>query len=294
MRPEDQIWQDLVYKRKPAVVRGPALAALTTKNAFISRFLKLGRSHSLLDIGCGYGEFTCLAAGSVGEAIGVDSAATAVEVATTAAHRLGVANVRFQTGSAYELTDAFAPGSFDRIVCFDLLEHVSEPERVIEQIHALLRPGGRALCYTNCYGRFSWAYLKELVATKGSPGPLWAPDARDHHLVRFTPAQLRQLTAAFQTRLIYKNHFLIPLASFLGRLADRLFSPRRPAAAPSPPARRGEPEGRGPEALTIRETMHPARLLVERVKLAVSIFEMLTVGRVLPGAGVYLLLEKPV
>ncbi|MCZ2441631.1 MAG: methyltransferase domain-containing protein [Burkholderiales bacterium] len=39
----------------------------------------------------------------------------------------------------------FAPASYDCIVCADVLEHLREPERVLQACQALLRPGGRLL-----------------------------------------------------------------------------------------------------------------------------------------------------
>jgi SAM-dependent methyltransferase len=37
----------------------------------------------------------------------------------------------------------FAAGSFDAAVCFQVLEHVNEPARVINEVGRVLRPGGR-------------------------------------------------------------------------------------------------------------------------------------------------------
>lgn len=287
-RREDQLWQELVYKDKTPLVRGPAVSRHTTKAYFMRRFLELKSSDKLLDIGCGYGEFTLLAAGRVGAAIGVDAAATAVAVAREAAERLGVGNARFLAGDAYGLTELVgADGPFHKILCFDLLEHVSRPQEVVDQIHALLAPGGRALVYTNCHGRWSWMFLKQWWRTRGKVGPLWAPDERDHHLVRFTPAQLRRMTAGFATRLVFKNHFLIPLASFAARQLDRLYLAMRP---PPPPA--AASTDRPAVVVTVRTTMRAPRRAVEIAKLAVSILEMETLGRIAPAAGVYLLLEK--
>jgi SAM-dependent methyltransferase len=39
----------------------------------------------------------------------------------------------------------FAPGSFDAVVCGDVLEHLREPERLLRQARGWLRPGGRLI-----------------------------------------------------------------------------------------------------------------------------------------------------
>lgn len=46
------------------------------------------------------------------------------------------------TGSA-EDDLPWAPGSFDTILCYDVLEHLRDPWTVLGRLHALLRPGGR-------------------------------------------------------------------------------------------------------------------------------------------------------
>jgi SAM-dependent methyltransferase len=35
------------------------------------------------------------------------------------------------------------PGSFDVVLCYDVLEHLYDPWRVLRALHPLLRPGGR-------------------------------------------------------------------------------------------------------------------------------------------------------
>nr|HPQ71848.1 class I SAM-dependent methyltransferase [bacterium] len=185
---EQLIWEERVYERTTPSVRAPGLVRQTTKGWFIARFLRPQSHERVLDVGCGLGEFSMLCAAGAREVLGVDASPTAVAAARCAANELGVANATFVEGDVYELAKiAGEPGSFDKILCFDLLEHLSDPESVLQQIHALLRPGGRALAYTNCFGKFSARYLREWLDTGGHVGDLWGIDRRDHHLVRFTP-----------------------------------------------------------------------------------------------------------
>jgi hypothetical protein len=114
-------------------------------------------------------------------------------------------------------------------------------------------------------------------------------------------------------RFIYKNHFLVPLVSALSGALDRIWRlktgewkleaggwrPEVSAGNPNPESRdpkAGEERleaAANPAAVQIQTRMRGPRLIVQAVKLAVSAFEMETLGRFAPGAGVYLLLEKP-
>jgi SAM-dependent methyltransferase len=285
---EERIWEERVYAGVAPLVRGPEVARWTTKAYFMRRFLDLGLSDRVLDVGCGLGEFTILAACSTKEVVGVDAAPTAIAAAREGAARLGIGNASFVEGSAYDLAAAVGDRApFDKLLCFDLLEHLSEPEKAIGQMHDLLRPGGRALLYTNCFGRFTWAYWREWRRTGGHVGPLWESDERDHHLTRFTPERLRAMTAGWRARFVYKNHFLIPVTAFLSKQADRALRALRPvsnASAPTSPDR--------PSAAVTQERMRFPRLLMQAATLAVSVLEMETLGRLAPGAGAYLLLER--
>jgi SAM-dependent methyltransferase len=49
-------------------------------------------------------------------------------------------------GDAHHLP--FAPGSFDLIISTEMLEHTAEPQRIVDEIRRVLRPGGRLLLTT--------------------------------------------------------------------------------------------------------------------------------------------------
>jgi SAM-dependent methyltransferase len=129
-------------------LRGPgaglrlALEEHTTLRRFAKRLaprhFTLDRGMSLLDYGCGSGEFADLAAG-LGLAVwGVEPDAQARAVATS--RGLAVSESLDQLGSFRG-----APPAFDRIVMIHVLEHVPDPVAALRGLAGLLAPGGRLL-----------------------------------------------------------------------------------------------------------------------------------------------------
>lgn len=94
----------------------------------------------LLDIGCSTGILTRHYAELFGEVVGVDIDDGAVEWAR--ANR-PAANVTYRIGDSMELP--FPDADFDVATCTHIYEHVPDPQRMLTEIHRVLRPGG--LCY---------------------------------------------------------------------------------------------------------------------------------------------------
>jgi len=100
--------------------------------------LALGR-RKLLDVGCGGGllaeEFARLGF----EVTGIDPAPETVDTARAHAAISGL-SIDYWTGTGEHLP--FADKSFDHVACCDVLEHVDDVNRVIEEIARVLKPGG--------------------------------------------------------------------------------------------------------------------------------------------------------
>ncbi len=112
----------------------------TREAAFLLPFLKPGMR--LLDCGCGMGALTTSLAEwlAPGEVIGFDREDSQIEAARAWAAEKGVKNVRFETGSIYEI--AYPDASFDAVFAFTVLEHTREPLQAIREMRRVLKPGG--------------------------------------------------------------------------------------------------------------------------------------------------------
>jgi GT2 family glycosyltransferase/SAM-dependent methyltransferase len=98
----------------------------------------------VLDLGSGEGFGASILADTASEVVGVDVDERTVEHA-----RLNWASSRvsFQLGSALDLS-AFDDGSFDAVVAFEIIEHLSEQERMLAEISRVLSPEGMLLIST--------------------------------------------------------------------------------------------------------------------------------------------------
>lgn len=96
----------------------------------------------VLDVGCGTGDVSFLAArmvGPLGQVVGVDRAEVAVETASRRAADLPLPNVRFVQGDVATLT---FEEPFDAVVGRFVLQWCSDPSAVLRQLTAQVRPGG--------------------------------------------------------------------------------------------------------------------------------------------------------
>ncbi len=103
----------------------------------------IGSQDRVLDVGCGTGQTTRLAAGlaSRGDALGVDLSGPMLARARVVAAAEGVGNVRFEQGDAqvYE----FPRGAFDVALSRGGLTFFADPIAAFANIASALRPGGR-------------------------------------------------------------------------------------------------------------------------------------------------------
>ena len=109
--------------------------------------LDLQPGRRVLDVGCGTGEDVRAMArivGATGQAVGLDSSATMLEVAAARSTSDTVPGT-FRVGQAERLP--FGDGSFDACRAERVLQHVSDPGGAVAEMVRVLRPGGRIVCF---------------------------------------------------------------------------------------------------------------------------------------------------
>ncbi len=116
--------------------------------------LDLRRGLAILDAGCGTGDLTALLAEQVapdGRAVGIDLSETMVSEARHRATETLVP-VSFEVADVQQLP--FPDASFDRTLASQLLVHVPDPGRAIDEMCRVTRPGGKLVL-----GEMDWDTL---------------------------------------------------------------------------------------------------------------------------------------
>jgi SAM-dependent methyltransferase len=154
----------------------------------------------ILDAGCGTGALLDRLEGQPGvEVFGLDFSGQALAYTRQRGH------VHLVQGDLTRLP--FPDGTFDVITALDVVEHIREDQRALQEVHRVLRPGGVLLISVPAFRC------------------LWGPhDMALQHVRRYTARQLRTLMrrAGFRvSKLTYLLWLLFP-AFVLQRLLARL------------------------------------------------------------------------
>lgn len=162
------------------------------------RLLPPGSKRRLLDLGCGPGNMLDFLAGQ-GDVFGSDYSADAL---------------RFCRGRGYERVFRadfhrlpLKPAAFDVVTCIDVIEHLAEDRRAIDELFEAIRPGGH------------------LVVTVPAFQSLWGDhDELYGHHRRYSGRELREKLAAARFEVLkltyFEPLFFVPL--WLYRKAKRL------------------------------------------------------------------------
>lgn len=158
-----------------ALVAGSAETSRDRWKPHLDTLSKYKVSGTLLDLGCSSGSFLTLLKGPSWDLYGIEMAAASARRA------------RARSGAQIfigDILDApYPPSTFDVITCFDVLEHLYEPPKVMARIWNWLKPDG--IFYTvvpNIESAEARVFRSH-----------WYPLELPRHLFHFSPDSLRRL-----------------------------------------------------------------------------------------------------
>lgn len=136
-----------------------AFAALHAINPlriqFINQQVKLP-DRRVLDVGCGGGILSEGLAQAGAKVTALDLAADALQAARTHADEQGLAiDYRLEDILTYAQEQA---GSFDYVTCMEMLEHVDQPESIVQALAKAVKPGGWVFLSTLNRNPKSWLF----------------------------------------------------------------------------------------------------------------------------------------
>jgi SAM-dependent methyltransferase len=134
----DEIWASVPAER-PHEERAVAWALAAVALA--------GAAPRVLDLGCGDGRVAARLAAAGAEVTGVDPSRVALERARAAHPELTF----LAPGADGRLP--LEDGSFDAVVCIDVLQHVADTQRLMSEARRVLRPGGLLAAAVPYHGR---------------------------------------------------------------------------------------------------------------------------------------------
>lgn len=110
----------------------------------------LENSNVVLDYGCGTGTTACEIANNVKEIYAIDISPKMIEISKGKAAEKNIENVTFAEGDIFD--EKLKKESFDRILAFNMLHTIPNPEKAVQRINELLKPDGLFISITPCLG----------------------------------------------------------------------------------------------------------------------------------------------
>lgn len=162
-------------------IAGSEHSRLRRSKKFLAQIAKLlgqpPEKIRLLDVGCSSGAF-------LHAAVKLGFRAEGVEPAPKAAATAQAAGLKVHQGLLQEA--GYADGQFDAITLFEVIEHLQQPQELLQECQRILRPGGILLVGTGNAG--SWS-----MATMGARWEYLSIAKHGGHVSFFNPGSITSL-----------------------------------------------------------------------------------------------------
>lgn len=147
-RAQEDFFDSLSVNFGPYDFENESRASKKTAEKFL-RFLDLTTGQSILEMGCGRGEW-CLRLAKLGYTVtGIDLSQKSLDILAAEAERLGVrSQLNLIKGDIQSEPSSLVTGEkFDCVFGYNLLHHVSDIRKTVTNMTVLTRSGGRVVTY---------------------------------------------------------------------------------------------------------------------------------------------------
>lgn len=154
------------------------------------------RGKAVLEVGCGAAVDLARFAKGGAVCTGVDIATSAIELAKANFQQQGLsADLRVANGEALPFPD----GSFDLVYAHGVVQYTADPQRLVDEVRRVLKPGGEAVFQV--YNRVSWLNALSKLMKVG----LEHDDAPV--LLKFSIGEFKRLVSGFTSVRIVPERF---------------------------------------------------------------------------------------
>jgi len=220
----NRLYGDAYYRRFDGAEHGYSVSSVINplrkwirREQVLLDLVKLNGEEVVIEAGSAAGSLSLILARHSRKVIGVDLSPVAVELARRQAQRLETTNVEFHVSSIADFS--FVPaGSIDRVVAFDIVEHVYNDvlRGFFQESARVLKSGGYLCLYTPNLNH----YVERLKQHS-----LLIAQAPDHIAVRnwqMIDEQRLVSGAALRLETLYAIESPYPVARYIDRLLMRL------------------------------------------------------------------------
>jgi ubiquinone/menaquinone biosynthesis C-methylase UbiE len=198
-------------------------------------FVNARAGDTILDIGCGNARDIVALLRAGARVVGVDLSEGMIAQARVDLAKAGFEGVTLEVGDATQL--GFPADTFDKVIFSEVIEHIPDAARAVDEIHRVLKPGGTVVVSTP--NRASWYGFDRYVLWERLLRRKWNHPFDNWRTIQELQSLLesRGFTVTRKETTCYIPGFL--LTYFLPRVLQRLVV--RIVSAAEPLASRGAP-----------------------------------------------------
>lgn len=198
-------WEDYCYKHGRRPDRGHR-----TKRVFELIDLENLKHKTILDLGCGNGQYSVFLALLGATVYGIDLSPVGIQVASkiaSANHIAHKCHFSVQNASRLDFKDSF----FDIVLLHEVLHHAIKYPNVKDEVFRVLKKGGRVVCAETLRGNFLFQ-LGRFFTMRGHEAKgdvIITPQDLDNFALGFSDYQVEMMSLLFMCKRIFQNYLHI-------------------------------------------------------------------------------------